>query len=98
MRVKVHIVVDMRQGNNIQLSVQLLGCILIAIRAKVEQKQRQRYLEFVNSTFPPLHWQHPRCHLGATLGLGEAKGRPYFPIPSHTSAVLWSQRCSFYHC
>ena len=70
----------MRQGNNIQLSVQLLGCILIAKGAKVEQKQRQRYLEFVNSIFPPLHWQHPHCHLGATLELGEAKGRPYLPI------------------
>ena len=48
-------IVDMRQGNSIQLSVLLLGCILIARGAK--QKQKRRYLEFENSVFPPLGWQ-----------------------------------------
>lgn len=44
MGVKLYIVKNMGQGN-IQL------CILIAEGAKAEQKQSQRYLEFVNSIF-----------------------------------------------
>lgn len=48
-------IVDMRQGNSVQLSVLLLGCILIARGAK--EKQKQRNLELVNSVFPPLGWQ-----------------------------------------
>lgn len=48
------IIVNTGQGNSIQLSVQLHECILIANRAEMEQKQLQRFLEFINSIFPPL--------------------------------------------
>lgn len=46
--VKLYIVKNKGQGN-IQL------CILIAKGAKAEQKQSQRYLEFVNSIFSSLY-------------------------------------------
>lgn len=48
----------MEQVNSIQLSVQLLGCILIARGAEMEQKQRKKtFLGFVNIIFQPLCWR-----------------------------------------
>lgn len=41
--VKLKILVNIRQGNSIQSSVQLLGCILIARGAEVEQRQTQNF-------------------------------------------------------
>lgn len=64
----------MGEENSIQLSVQMLGCILIAKETGVEYKQMQRLSEFVdsvNSIFP--HWQYTHCHLWATPGLGQDK-------------------------
>lgn len=53
----------MEQGDSIQLLVQLLGYILVARGAEVEQIQRQRYLEFVNIIFLLPHWWHIRHSL-----------------------------------
>ena len=45
----------MENGNNIQLSLQLLGYTLKARGAKVKHKQMQRFLDFVNFIFLPPH-------------------------------------------
>ena len=40
----------------------------------MEQKQRQRFLEFIHIIFLPLHWHHHQ--LCAALGLGVVTVRP----------------------
>ena len=45
----MYITVDMGLGKGGQLSAHVLGCILIARGAEVEQKQMQRFLESVGS-------------------------------------------------
>lgn len=67
-------IVDMRQGNSVQLSVLLLGCIWIARGAK--EKQKQRNLELVSSVFPPLGWQLFSAFRLLQVSRGQGKAPP----------------------
>lgn len=76
----------MEQGNSIQLSVWLLGYILIARGAELEQKQRKRFLEFVNIFLPPHWWRTCWC-LQLAPGLREDKVRLSLPSLSCSAVV-----------
>lgn len=54
----MYIIVDMIQEKSRQLFVHLLLCILIARGAKVEPKQMQQFLEFVDNVNISLHPTH----------------------------------------
>ena len=71
----------MGQENSLHLSVQLLGCILIARGMGVEQKQVQRFLEFVdcvNSILPHLAGDVLAEAFGLLLDLEPPKYCPAF--------------------
>lgn len=68
--------------------VQLLKSILIVRGAKMEQKQKQRYLEPVNIKFLTLPG-------GAAPGLKEAKVQPCLLLQA---VVIWSLSCSLCCC
>ena len=71
----------MEQEISIQLSVQLLGCILIIRGAGAEQKQVQRFLDFgdsINSIFPHLPGDVLAEAFGLLLDLEMPKCGPAF--------------------
>lgn len=81
----------MEQENCIQLSVQLLGYILIARGAGLKHKQMQRFSGFVdslNNALPLLSWWDIFLHLWFALGHEEAKVLAL----THTQqmTMLWS--------
>ena len=51
----MQIFVNVAQGNRAQVSAQLLRWILIARRAEKNQRQRQKFLEFLNIIVLPQH-------------------------------------------
>lgn len=73
---KLHRTADIRLGKSIQLSAHLLKCILIARGTGMEQKQIQKFLEFVNILLPPPHWWCSHHPLQIALGLRDAMVEP----------------------
>lgn len=63
-------IVDLRQRNSTELSVNLLRYISRAREAKLEPQEVQKILESVNilNFPPPLHWWHSYCHFSNCFG------------------------------
>lgn len=89
----------MEQENCIQLSVQLLGYILIARGAGLKHKQMQRFSGFVdslNNALPLLSWWDIFLHLWFALGHEEAKVLALTHPQQMT--MLWSGSPSTQYC
>lgn len=82
--VKLYIIVNTGTGNSIPRCAHLLGCILIARGAGVEQRRQQRFLVFVNMIPPPC-WRHSQ-QLQTVPGLGEVK---MLPRLRHNCSHCW---------